>query len=111
MTEKKKHVEQKLLACKIIWYACGVAATLGFLFFVVCPVIGAIYQLMGFYALAAARGMLLVWWTYFVVLVLMAILEILLEGVIAMIFFSKLKEAAFESIEDLLKGKGLALSR
>ena len=111
MTEKRRRLEKKLLVCKIIWYVCGTIAALGFFFFVVCPEVQMLCQLMGLYTLAAFKGMLLIWWIYLVVLVLVTALGILFEGAIAVIFFSRLREAAFESIENLLRGKSVALSR
>ena len=111
VTEKKKSIAQKLLALKVVWYIFGIFATLGFFFLVICPEVQMYLYLFRLYDLAANRGMLLVWVIHFVVMTLVIILGILFEVAIVAIFFSQLREAAFQSMEDLLKGKGLALSK
>ena len=109
----KRTFRQKLLICKVLWYVFGVAMLLVGICFLVIPALTKFSLLLTLYELAAEKGMgmLLVWYIYFVVLVLVILLDAFVTLAIGTIFFSKLREAAFESIEKLLRGEGLSLSR
>ena len=111
MTERKKMIRQRLFACKALWYASGVITLLIVVCFLAIPALTKFAFLLTLYELAVEKGMLLVWCIYFVVLALVVILNAFATLAVGMIFFSKLKEAAFSSIEKLLSGKALALSR
>ena len=111
MTRKERVIQQRLLSCKILWYASGVTALFGMIYFLIIPAIGKFALLLTLYELAAEKEMLIVWYTYFVVLALIVLLDILVVIALGEIFFGRMKEAAFESIEKLLRGKGLSLSQ
>ena len=107
----KRTIEQKLLFCKALWYTSGVAMLLIGICFLVVPALTKFALLLTMYEMAADAGMLFVWYIYFIVLILVILLDALVTLAVGAIFFSKMKEAAFESIEKLLKGKGLSLSQ
>ena len=111
MTGKERTIEQKLLICKGLWYVFGAAMLLTVVCFLVVPALTKFAFLLTLYELAAKEGMLLVWYIYFVVLALVVILNAFATLAVAIIFFGKLKEASFESIEKLLRGKALSLSQ
>lgn len=111
MTGKEKKIQQRLIACKCLWYAFGIIELLVMVCFMVLPAITKFSVLFSLYELAIEEEMLLVWCIYFVVLLLVSVLDVAITIVVAYVFFGKINEAAFESIEKLLRGKGLSLSQ